>query len=170
MTGTAVRRDGQPAGLELVVFLSDRAGTASRAFQALKAQAREGGPAILNAAVLIRDQGGETFAFETGPADPTYGASFGTITGALLGLMSGTVGSDLGRAAAVGTCIDFDDDYSAMLQASFPPGSSALAILVETERVERVNRILGEFSGQLAQQTLAYDLLAQCAAETETDR
>jgi len=133
---------------ELVVWVSNQAGEASRAFQALK---KHGEPVACNAAVLIRDRTGQAFVFETGNVDLQHGALLGTITGLLVELLGG---SGPERVVAQG-------EHLTALRASLQPGGSALVILVDGEQIEGAFRLLAAFQGQVWQQTLADDLLAQ---------
>ena len=143
--------------LELAVWVSDQAGEASRVLQALK---KHSGPTARNAAVLIRDQAGQVFVFETGDADPRLG----TLLGAIVGLSVEMLGrSDPERLTAQAVSLGFPEEYLTAPQASFQPGGSALVTLLETERVKEILYLLATFRGRVWQQALEDDLLVRFA-------
>lgn len=160
-------------GVELVVLMSEIAGTAAEALQALKASVRHGDLVVLNAAVLVKDQEGETSLAEMEDIDPRHGTLFGAITGGLVGLLGGPIGVVVGAAAGAATGhvaarridMGFPDEYLARLQEGLQPGSSALVTLVEQAWVDEVAEILGRFEGQVLHQAITDDMVARIAAE-----
>jgi uncharacterized membrane protein len=145
--------------LNLVVWLSSQAGEASRALQALREHSE---PAARNAAVLIRDQNGQVFVFETGDVDRRHGTLLGAVVGLLMGLSGGPGPERVGVHAA---SLSFPEDYLTALQAEFEPGGSALVGLLEPKRTEGALDLLARFQGRVWRQKLADDLLAQLAIE-----
>jgi uncharacterized membrane protein len=143
--------------LELLVWISGQASEASRALQALK---KHNEPAARNAAVLIRDQVGHVFVFESGDVDPRQGTLLGMIVGLLVEMLGG---SDPERVTAQAVSLGFPEEYLTAPQASFQPGGSALVTLLETERVQEILDLLATFQGRVWQQALEGDLLVRFA-------
>jgi uncharacterized membrane protein len=143
---------------KLVVWVSDRAGEASRALQALKKH-REA--VARNAAVLIRERTGEVLIYETGNVDLEHGPLLGVITGLLVELLAG---SDLERVAVQAASIGLTQEDSMQLSSMLEPGGSALVTLVDAQRIEGILKLLSAFQGHVWQQTLADDLLARLSS------
>lgn len=173
MLAIPVRWRADVEGVELVVLVSETADTAAEALQALKGAARQGDLAVLNAAVLVKDVGGETSLVEMEDLDPRHGALFGAITGGLVGLLGGPIGVVVGAAAGAATGhvaagridMGFPDEYLARLQEGLQPGSSALVTLVEQAWVDEVAETLSRFGGQVLHQAITDDIVMRIAAE-----
>jgi uncharacterized membrane protein len=140
--------------LELVVWVSGQAGEASRALQVLKKQYE---PTARNTAVLIRDRDGQVLLFETGDVDLQHGPLLGVIVSLLMALL-GSSAPDLAVAQTVS--LGFPENYWTALP-KLQPGGSALVSLVTLERAEETLDLLAEYRGEVWQQVLADDLLAQ---------
>lgn len=166
MSDRTAHKEG-PAALELVVLLFNRPGSASQALQALKKGDGPDGSAILDSAVLIRDQAGETFLFETGHVDSRHGVLLGTVLGAFLGVMGKLSQGDKDSAPAaqeaafaVWTELDLAEETLARLQAGLRPGGSALVLLAEQGWVGQGLKDLAEFGGEVLQQRAALSTAA----------
>jgi uncharacterized membrane protein len=144
--------------LELVVWVSEDAGTASRALQSLKAS---NAPAAWNAAVLIRDRDGQLQVFETGRVDGRHGTVPGVIVGLLMVLFGG---SDPGHIAGQAVSMGFPEGFVTTLQASTGLWASALVMFVRTDSVAKTLELLEIFEGRAWRQTLSDGLLAHLSA------
>lgn len=159
------------AALQLVVLIGEATGTAQDALQTLKEVARKDDVEIHNAAVLVKDVGGQATITETEDVSTRHGALFGAISGALIGLLGGPVGAVVGAAAgaaaggAASRWIDmgFSDDYLAKLEEGLQPGSSALVVLVDPESADEVVSVLGAFEGQVLCEEITADVAAKIA-------
>jgi uncharacterized membrane protein len=140
--------------LKLVVFVSGQAGEASRALQALKKQNK---PTARNVAVLICDQDGQVLLFETGDIGTQHGPLLSVIVGLLMELLGS---SALEIAAAQAVSLGFPENYWTMLP-KLQPGGSALVSLATLERAEETLDLLAKYRGEVWQQVLADNLLAQ---------
>jgi uncharacterized membrane protein len=161
--------------IELIILTFKEVDQANEALQTLKQAAQKGVLTFLNAAVLVKEEDGQTSLKETEDIDPKRGALFGAITGGLIGLLGGpvgviigaTAGAVTGREAAKRIDTGFSEAYLKKLQEGLQPGSSALVTLVEQEGVEKVTETLAEFEGQLLRQALTDDLVAHLTTGTE---
>jgi uncharacterized membrane protein len=144
--------------MELVVWVCDQAGQASRALQALK---RRREPEARNAVVLVRNGDGHVYVYETGDLDRRYG----TLPGILVGMFVALLGDpDSEVVVAQALSMGFSEEYLVALRASFRPGGSALVTLVETDRVEGILDLLASLQGHVLRHALEDDVLAQAAS------
>jgi uncharacterized membrane protein len=172
LTPTPPERDGPTTQLELLALLFAGASRASQALQALKKRSDPGKPPVLNSAVLVRDEAGEAFLFETGHVDPRYATLFGAILGALLARLGESldVVDYTAAAAAPGhssvAWIDtgLADEYLGALRSGLRPRGSALVVLVEKQGFEEGLAVLDPFGGQLLQHSLTDEILTQFSA------
>jgi uncharacterized membrane protein len=125
---------------ELVVTMFDGEDAASAAYQALRQLEQNGAIAVLDAATLVKHADGASEIKDTQDVDARHGASFGVISGALIGLIGGgpagaLIGSVAGAAtgAASASLIDFGFPKADLqaLDEQLAPSSSALVVLVE---------------------------------------
>ena len=155
--------------VELVILSLKGVDRANEARQTLKQLSKKGSVAVLNVAVLVKDEDGKTSLRESEDVDPRHGAVFGAIAGGLIGLLGGPVGAVVGAVAGAATGgvaagrieMGFPDAYLKKLQESLQPGSSALVILAEQDQVENVTEALADFDGQLLRQALTDDIVSQ---------
>lgn len=142
---------------------------ADEALKDLRRLDRQGIFNVLNAAVLERDEAGNTRLRETQDVDATRGALFGAIAGGLIGLLGGPAGVIVGAAAGAAAGgvaahqidMGFSNEHLKEVQDSLQPGSSAIIALVEHEWVERVIEELERFEGRLFQHVLKAEITAQ---------
>lgn len=173
MLGLPARWRSRLKGAGLLVKAFSDVGGAQEAMQALRASAKQGGPRVLNAAVLVKDADGRAGISESEDVDPRHGAVFGAITGGLVGLLAGPAGAIVGAAAGAATAraaarridMGFPDEYLKKLGEALQPGTSALVTLVEQSSVPGVTDALAAFEGQLVQHALTDDLLERLSAE-----
>jgi uncharacterized membrane protein len=173
MLGLPARWRSRLKGAGLLVKTFSDVGGAQEAMQALRASAKQGGPRVLNAAVLVKDADGRAGISESEDVDPRQGVVFGAITGGLVGLLAGPAGAIVGgvagavtaRAAARRIDMGFPDEYLKKLEDALQPGTSALVTLVEQSSLPGVTDALGAFEGDLMQHALTDDLLERLAAE-----
>jgi uncharacterized membrane protein len=159
------------AEIELVVVVFDNPDGAKEALKFLKQLKREKKiVALRNAAVLVRDEQGQTSLSEMQDVDAKHGAVFGAITGGLMGLAAGPVGALVGAAAGAATGratakrvdMGFSNKYLRDVQDKLQPGSSALVALVEHAWANSVVEGLSNFTGgQLFRQALPDEMVAE---------
>jgi uncharacterized membrane protein len=150
---------------------------ADEALKDLRRLERQGIFRVLNAAVIERDEAGNTKLRETEDVGAARGALFGAVAGGLVGLLGGPAGAIVGAAAGATTGavaarqidMGFSDDYLKELQESLEPGSSAIIALVEHEWVERVIEALAKFEGKLFQKALKAEIAEQLKASESTE-
>jgi uncharacterized membrane protein/sporulation protein YlmC with PRC-barrel domain len=161
--------------IELIVLIVGEPAKADEALTVLKRLTKKGEFAILNAAVLVKDEASKLSLKEIGDVDAKHGALFGAVTGGLIGLVGGPVGAVVGAVAGAATGgiaakhidMGFPDAYLKKLQAGLQPGNSALIVLVERKWVEQAMQALADFGGQLMRQTLTDDTVAQFTAKAK---
>jgi uncharacterized membrane protein/sporulation protein YlmC with PRC-barrel domain len=166
--------------IELVVVVFDNPDGAKEALKFLKQQKREKKiVALRNAAVLVRDEQGQTSLSEMQDVDPKHGAIFGAITGGLMGLVAGPVGAIVGAAAGAATGratakrvdMGFSNEYLRDVQDKLQPGSSALVALVEHEWAGSMVEALDHFvGGQIFRQALPDEMVAELIAHADEHR
>jgi uncharacterized membrane protein len=172
------RTSGWPeAEIELVVVVFDEPGGAKEALKFLKQLKQEKSiVALRNAAVLVRDEQGQTSLSEMQDVDAKHGAIFGAITGGLMGLVAGPVGAIVGAAAGAATGratakrvdMGFSDKYLRDVQDKLQPGSSALVALVEHQWRSSAVEVLSHFvGGQLFRQALPDEIVAELIGNAE---
>jgi uncharacterized membrane protein len=172
MLAVPTRGLGDIADVELVIVTFSEMDTASAALDKL---ATKDGVRFLNAAVLVKDKDGKTSLEEAKDVGKQHGAVFGALTGGLIGMLAGpgggivgaVAGAATGRAAAKRIDMGFPDDYLKRLQAGLQPGSSALVVLAERERVADVAGSVAGFEGRFLQHALTEEILAQLTTGDE---
>jgi uncharacterized membrane protein len=172
MLAVPTRGLGDIADVELVIVTFSETDTAGEALDKL---ATKDGVRFLNAAVLVKDKDGKTSIEEVQDVGKQHGAVFGAITGGLIGMLAGpgggivgaVAGAATGRAAAKRMYMGFPDEYLKKLQDGLQPGSSALVVLAERERVADVAGSVAGFAGQFLQHALTEEILAQLTTEDE---
>jgi uncharacterized membrane protein len=156
---------------ELILLTFAEEGTADKAVDAFKRLDKQWGMRA-SAAVLSKDQDGETSLKETEDVDSKHGALFGAIAGGLIGMLAGTPGAMVGAAAGALTGgvtahemdMGFSDRFLEELQGGLRPGSSALLVLVEHRWVDRVLHALARFKGREFWHPLTDEITAQLIA------
>jgi uncharacterized membrane protein len=159
--------------IELVAQVFDDAEQASETLEFVKDLQRRKLVKILEAAILTKDQEGNTELKDTRDIDAKKGRGLGAITGGLIGLLAGPGGAIIGALAGAGAgtlagkWIDmgFSDKFLAGLQERLQPGKSALVLLVETEWAATVSEALADREGIILQQTLTDELVQQLLEE-----
>jgi uncharacterized membrane protein len=157
---------------ELIILTLVDVATAKEASATLKNLIKKEKASILNVAMLVKDEQGQTSLKELGDIGPKQGALFGAVTGGLIGLLAGPVGAVVGAAAGAATGraaakridMGLPNEYLKKLQEDLQPGSAAIVALVEQESVPQVAEALAGFGGQLVQQTLTDEVLARLAS------
>ena len=173
MLAIPTRQRRGDTSLSLLTLTLNQANQANDVVKTLKALAKDDAVTIPNVAVLTKDQDDQTTVREAEDIDPRRGALFGAITGGLIGLLGGPVGAVVGAAAGAATGgaaakridMGFPDAYLEKLQASLQPGSAAIVALVEAEGVEPVTQALSAYEGDLINQTVTDEMLAQFTEE-----
>lgn len=154
---------------ELLILTLDTAPKAAEALQALKQLKKEKSIPALVAAVLAKDEAGNTSVKETADVKPRQGTLFGAVTGGLIGLLGGPVGAVVGAAAGAATGraaagridLGLPDEYLDQLQESLQPGSSALVVLVNQDTISLVSEALKPFGGRLLHQPITEEIAAR---------
>jgi uncharacterized membrane protein len=157
------------ADIELVAMVFDKVDQASEALDYVEGLHQRKILKILNAAILAKDQDGNTTLKDTRDIDAKKGRMLGAITGGLIGLLAGPGGAFLGALAGAGAgglagkWIDmgFSDKFLAGLQDRLQPGSAALIVLVEHEWAVKVSEALADREGMILQQPLTDRLVRE---------
>ena len=132
---------------------------------------------VINSAMLVRDEEGNTAMKETGDLDARQGRLFGAITGGLIGLVGGPAGAVVGALAGAGVGgaaakridMGFSNEFLTGLQERLQPGTSALVLLVEHGSAVKLSQSLAEDKGVLLQQTLSDKLVEELLEAGEAD-
>jgi uncharacterized membrane protein len=129
---------------------------------------------IQNAAVLVKDQDGNTTIKDTRDVDAKKGRLFGAITGGLIGLMAGPGGAVVGALAGAGTGglaarkmdFGFSDEFLKSLQDHLQPGRSALIVLVEHQWADQLTEAMGGLEGVYFRESIT-DALVEDFLDTD---
>jgi uncharacterized membrane protein len=126
---------------------------------------------ILDAAVLHRSADGKLHVKEVvGDMHGGKGALFGGVSGAVIGVLAGPIGWAAGVGAVAGGLAaklrdsGFKDERLRKLGEGLTPGASALVVVVEYTRVDRVEAILAEAGADLLTEQIQKDIAAQLEA------
>jgi uncharacterized membrane protein len=164
--------------IEMVVLTFPNPDQGSEALRALKKVAEEHKIELINAAVLLKHPDGKVAAKDFHDLGLRRGALFGAVIGGLLSVLVPPVGL-LGAAAAgalaggaSASLIDmgFPKAYLEQLQNSLQPGSSAVVMLIEQERVDEVLLELARFNGTLLRQPLTPEMVDQLTTSVGDQR
>jgi uncharacterized membrane protein/sporulation protein YlmC with PRC-barrel domain len=162
---------------ELVARVYDDPDRADEELEFVNWLHREGTINVLNSAVLVRDEEGETSLRETGDLDARKGRVFGAITLGLLGLVvapgAAVVGAVAGAAAGDFTSkwidMGFSDEFLTGLQERLQPGTSALILLVEHGSTVKLSEAFATDEGVMFQQTLTDKLVEELLRASEAE-
>lgn len=160
---------GELVNLELMAKVFDEADEAQQALESLKEFQKQGTLKLRNAAVLIKDEDGQTSLKEMGDVGVKGGRLFGAVTGGLIGLLGGPVGVIVGAAAGAGVGglaakkIDtgFSDQFLETFQERLQPGNSALIVLVEQESADELSEAWADKEGIIVRQALTDEMVEQ---------
>lgn len=130
---------------------------------------------INHAAIIAKDEDGNTKVEDRSDVNPKQGAIFGAITGGLIGLLGGPIGAIVGAAAGAATgqfsagMIDmgFSDKFLKKLQEELQPGKSALIMVVEHRMVGDLSDVLSDLKGLHFNQTITDVLINDILSETD---
>ena len=164
--------------IELIVYVVKNLNESHELWDALKPLAAGHGAAVLNAALLVKEQDGTTALREIEDIGPRRGTLFGAITGGIIGLVGGPIGIVVGAAAGAATGgiaarkidMGFPDEYLQKLQDHLRPDSSAIVALVKKEGIDKVTAALSTFKGQLLQQEVTEDLAGKLTERVAFER
>lgn len=157
---------GEPTHYELAAKVFDGVDGAEQALESLREEAKDRF-VIHDAAVLVKDQDGQTSIKETGDVGARQGRLLGAIGGGLVGLLAGPVGAIVGALAGAGAGglaakridMGFSDKFLKNLEQYLQPGTSALIVLVEFESAQQLAEALADREGVLLRQTLTDELV-----------
>ena len=160
------------ASVELFTLTLKDMAEANKALEALKPLTKKDVRAVLDAAVLVKDEDGKTSMKELEDVDRRHGALFGAITGGLIGLVGGPAGVVVGAVAGAATggvaagWIDmgFPDEYLKTLQQSMQPSSALVVVLVDVTQADRVIETLADFGGDVLRQALTDEMVTELSA------
>ena len=155
-------QDYDASQLQVLLWTFEGTEQAGRTFNQLKKLHQQKNVKYLNAAVLVKDESGQTKIRESQDVSPRQGTIFGAVTGGLIGLLGGPAGAIIGAAAgaaagrtAAGRIdMGFSDDNLAALKKNLQPGSSALVVLVEADWSDPIQTGLADQGGEFIQQNL----------------
>jgi uncharacterized membrane protein len=126
---------------------------------------------ILDAVVFQRSADGKLTVNEVvGDMHGGKGALFGGVSGAVIGVLAGPVGWAAGIGAVAGGLAaklrdsGFKDERLRKLGEGLTPGASALVVVVEYTRVDRVEAILANAGADLLTEQIQKDVAAQLEA------
>jgi uncharacterized membrane protein/sporulation protein YlmC with PRC-barrel domain len=110
---------------------------------------------IKHAAVIVKDEDGDTKVIDRSDVNPKQGTIFGTITGGLIGLIGGPIGVIFGAAAGAATGkvaagkidMGFSDKFLNKLKDELQPGKSALIVVVEHRMADDLSEVLSNLEG-----------------------
>ena len=162
--------------IELIVYVVDNLKEAHELWGALKPLAAGHAAAVLNAALLVKEQDGTTALREIEDIGPRRGTLFGAITGGIIGLVGGPIGVVVGAAAGAATGgiaarkvdMGFPDEYMEKLQAGLQPGTSAVVALIDAKQIDKVTESLRGFGGHFLRHPLTDDIEARLFSRAAT--
>lgn len=148
--------------IELLARVFDDPEGAARAMDSLKDWDRHNLIEIRTAAVLVKDENGETSVKASRGLDPAKGGLLGAFGGAVIGLLAGPPGMIAGALAGAGAgglagaWVDksFSKDFLERFQQHLQPGTSALVMIVEHDSVQQLSEALSDLPGIVLQQTI----------------
>jgi len=132
---------------------------------------------IRNAAILIKDEDGNTSIKETADVDTKHGRVFGAVVGGLIGLVGGPVGVILGALTGAGAGafaakhidMGFSDDFLEGFDERLQPGSSALLILVDHRGADELFESLVDRKNVVLRHTLSDNIVDQLLGDQSAD-
>lgn len=171
------RRSGKAdtTQIELLARIFDDPDKASRAMESLDDWNRLYALKVRSAAVLVKDETGETSVEATRDMGPGKGGLIGGFTGALFGLLGGPVGMVIGAAVGAGAGglvgarlgTGFSTEFLERFQEHLQPGTSAFVVIVERESVQRLSDAMAHLEGVVLQETLTDEMVKEILAESE---
>jgi uncharacterized membrane protein/sporulation protein YlmC with PRC-barrel domain len=161
--------------LELYVKVFEGTEKAAGAFEELRMMHLRGSLNLRSAAVMVKDNDGQTSLHERGDVDATHGTLFGAVTGGLIGLLGGPIGAVVGAAAGAATGraaakridMGFSEDFLQGLRDRLQPDSSALIVLIEHEWRHKVTEALAGVEGVVLEEALAEGVVAEFLGESD---
>jgi uncharacterized membrane protein len=165
--------------LELLAKLYENTTEASEGLKKIKElqRAKKDIFKIRNAAILIKDQDGNTSIKETADVDTKHGRVFGAAVGGLIGLVGGPVGVILGALTGAGVGafaakhidMGFSDDFLKGFDERLQPGSSALLILVDHHGADELFESLVDRKNIVLRHTLSDNIVDQLLEDESTN-
>lgn len=171
-----IQLQGEVTDAELVIVTYDDTPRAEKALHDLRRFAKQEAIAVMNVAVLVKDEAGKFSLKETADVSSRRGPIFGAVTGGLIGLLGGPIGAAVGAAAgaAVGSFtakridMGLPDEYFDTLQKKLHPGSSALVVLVKQDWADKVVEAINSLDGQLLRHPLSKEVMSKLAAKRDS--
>jgi uncharacterized membrane protein len=161
----------QPDELLVIVFAGEtRAGEVLQVVQRLHEQHIVD---LHNTAIVVRNAKGQIAIHETNDFTPGQGVVAGGLVGGLVGMLTGNLARDALLGAGAGYVasrvldLGFSDDFLRQIGEAMIPGSSALVLAIEFERVDEAIRALEPYRGKILRQTLPPDVAQKLAAAME---
>jgi len=148
--------------MEFAIFIFAGEEQANQALNELRLLKKEGVVELLNATVLVKSLDGRVVIKQMQYIDRKNGALFGSIVGGLVGFLGNIPGAIVGAAtgAGIGTVsaqlmnLGFPASFLKELQDQLNPGNSALATLIEDEKIGKITAILQDLGGSLLHCTI----------------
>ena len=172
-------RRGEAHKLELLAKLFESPTEASEGLKKVKELQREKKDIfkIRNAAVLIKDEEGNTSIKETADVDAKHGRVVGAVVGGLIGLVGGPVGVIIGALTGAGAGafaakhidMGFSDDFLRGFEERLQPGSSALLVLVDHHGADELFESLVDRKNIVLRHTLSDDIVDQLLEAESAD-
>ena len=168
-------RGDSSGNLEMVAYVFDGVDRAEETLDSLEEQLNQqaGAVKIHNAAVLTKNDDGKGSARDIGDINVKKSRILGAVAGGVVGLLAGPVGALIGAAAGIGAGgfaakkidISFSNDFLTGLESHLQPGSSALIVVVDRERVDELSGLIAGAKGVILQQALSEEMVEQLKQE-----
>ena len=157
------------SSVELYIVTFDNEVKAQEALDDLEQATKEGTLDIIDAAVMIREQGGKVDISETSDPSTGRGAVVGGVIGGFIGLIGGPAGVGLGAAAGAALAgyatskmdLGIPDDELRSIADSLQPGTSALVVIVKDAWVDTLLAKLSTYGGIVNHHKLSDEAAAQ---------
>jgi uncharacterized membrane protein len=153
---------------------------ADGALKQLKAERKETGIKVKEAAMIKKDADGKLHIKETADSGGGKGAGIGLVVGGAIGLIGGPLGVGVGSAAGAfvgGLAAKFHDsgiknDELRKIGADLPAGGSALVVVINPDWVDEVEKELSAAGAQVSTTGIAAEIaeqLRKAAADKEAE-
>jgi uncharacterized membrane protein len=161
--------------VELILAVYPAESWAAETLDLLKASEEDGILRLINAAAIAKDAEGRTAVKEDQDLHAGGGSLFGALVGGLIGLLGGPGGVVIGAAAGAATGglvagkIDqgFEDSFLNDLKKALQPGKSALLLLVEERRGNRVVSMLEDRSEKIFRHGIRKEVVERLSSITD---
>jgi len=167
--------DSQDKKHEVIASVYDKVDDANDTLNFFDELRKRGVLDIKHAALIEKDEDGNTKVEDRSDVNPKQGAIFGAITGGLIGLLGGPIGAIVGAAAGAATGqlsagkidMGFSDEFLKKLQQELQPGRTALLVVIEHRMVDELSDELSDLKGLHFNQSITDDLIDEILLESD---